>query len=65
MNNQEEPSVLQQINDEENTEFLFFLDAFNYNATDRINARAIEEKLAMISRTPTWTNLAFNKYYGN
>ncbi len=30
MNNQEEPSVLQQINDEENAELLFIIDAFNY-----------------------------------
>jgi len=65
MNNEEEPSILQRINDEENTEFMFFLDAFHYNSTDRMNARAIEEKLAMVSRTPTWTNLAFNKYYGS
>ena len=65
MNNQEEPSVLHRINDEENSEFLFFLDAFNYNPTDRMNALAIEEKLSMVCRTPTWTNLAYNKYYGN
>ena len=64
MSNQEEPSVLQQINDEENTELLFLLDAFSYQATQRPPARTIEEKLTMISGTPTWTNLAYNKYYG-
>lgn len=64
MNNQEEPSILQQINDDENAELLFILDAFNYQATGRPAATSIEEKLTLVSRTPTWTNLAYSKYYG-
>lgn len=63
MNNQEEPSVLQKVNDDENPEMLFLLDAFNYQATKRPSAKKIEESLAMVARTPTWTTVAYNKYY--
>ena len=63
MNNQEEPSALQLINDEENAELMFLLDAFNYQPADRPASRTLEEKLAMVSRTPTWTNIAYNKYF--
>ena len=34
MNNKEEPSVLQRINDEENSELLFMLDAFSYQVSN-------------------------------
>jgi len=64
MNNKEEPSVLQRINDEENSELLFMLDAFSYQATERPQAKSLEEKLTLVTHTPTWTNLAYNKYYG-
>ena len=32
--------------------------------TERPPVRKIEEELERASRTPTWTNLAYQKYYG-
>ena len=43
MNNQEEPSALQLINDEENAELMFLLDAFNYQPADRPASRTLED----------------------
>ena len=39
MNNKEEPSVLQRINDEENSELLFMLDAFSYQVSDFLSKK--------------------------
>merc|ERR1712001_144934 len=38
--------------------------ALNYQPTERPPVRKIEEELERASRTPTWTNLAYQKYYG-
>lgn len=62
MNNKEEPTVLQHL-DEETASLEFLADTFNYQATARPRAKVLEEKLAIVSRTPTWTNMAYNKYY--
>ena len=39
MNNKEEPSVLQRINDEENSELLFMLDAFSYQVSNFLSKK--------------------------
>ena len=32
--------------------------------TERPSINSIVEKLEQVSRTPTWTNVAYQKYYG-
>ena len=34
-----------------------------FQATARPSAREIEHKLLQVSQTPTWTNVAYHKYY--
>jgi len=66
MENQEEPSVLTLLTDfdTENHGLNVMRIALNYRPTERPPVRKIEEELEIASRTPTWTNLAYQKYYG-
>jgi serine/threonine protein kinase len=60
MSNQEDPTVIASLDDDS----LDFLRAcFDYKATSRPRARFIEEQLQVASRAPTWTNIAYHKYY--
>ena len=45
MNNKEEPSVLQRINDEENSELLFMLDAFSYQVSNFLSKNFVIFKI--------------------
>lgn len=62
MRNEEDPSVLEYIRDEPDLKFL--KDAFHYSPIDRLSARKVEEELFKANQSPTWTNIAFHKYYG-
>ncbi|XP_059097826.1 uncharacterized protein LOC131892100 [Tigriopus californicus] len=62
MRNDEDPSVLEYIRDEPDLKFL--RDAFHYSAIDRLSARKVEDELLKANQSPTWTNIAFHKYYG-
>ena len=42
--------------------YMFLL--YHSQPTERPPVRKIEEELEIASRTPTWTNLAYQKYYG-
>jgi len=66
MENEEEPSVLTLLTDfdTENHGLDVMRLALNYQPTQRPPVRKIEEELEAASRTPTWTNLAYQKYYG-
>jgi len=35
-----------------------------FQPTERPSINAIQEKLVQLSMTPTWTNVAYQKYYG-
>lgn len=62
MSNQEEPTVLQDLHDDN---LAFLKGCFNYNATSRPRSREVVEKLQATSGAPTWTNIAYHKYYAN
>ena len=39
-------------------------DQIFFQPTERPSINAIQEKLVQLSMTPTWTNVAYQKYYG-
>jgi len=61
MENKEFPTVVMDID----SKLEFLKDCFLYEATARPKTRMIEEELSRASRTPTWTNIAYHKYYQN
>jgi len=61
MENQEEPSFLYNLSEES---LQFLKPSFKYDPIARPRARKLEEELVLASRTPTWTNIAYHKYYG-
>ena len=63
MNNEEEPTVLQHLQDSDLQDLDFLKECFDYQATKRLSASSIEHKLIQLSQTPTWTNVAYHKYY--
>jgi len=62
MDNQEEPTVSLDLTDET---LAFLKPCFDYDAINRPKARDIADQLVAASRTPTWTNIAYHKYYAN
>lgn len=62
MDNQEEPTVSLYLEDE-TLEFL--KPCFDYDPINRPKARNIEQQLLAASQMPTWTNIAYHKYYQN
>ena len=43
---------------------LNFPITYTFQPTQRPPVRKIEQELETAARTPTWTNLAYQKYYG-
>jgi len=43
---------------------LCFICFHFFPPTERPSINAIQEKLVALSMTPTWTNVAYQKYYG-
>jgi len=62
MDNQEEPTVSLYLTDET---LQFLRPCFDYDAINRPKARYIEQQLVAASQMPTWTNIAFHKYYAH
>lgn len=62
MDNQEEPTVSLYL--EDNT-LQFLKPCFSYDAISRPKARYIEQQLIATSQMPTWTNIAYHKYYAD
>lgn len=60
MDNKEEPTVSQELEEES---LMFFKPCFDYNPTQRPKTSYMTEQLVAASQTPTWTNIAFHKYY--
>lgn len=64
MNSQEDPCIIRRIFEGEDQDLDFFREAFSYQPTERPSINTIEQKLVQLSLTPTWTNVAYKKYYG-
>jgi len=62
MDNQEEPTVSQDLTD---PSLLFFKSSFDYTPTKRPRSSYITEMLVSASQTPSWTNIAYHKYYSS
>jgi len=62
MNNQEDPTVVKDLADDT---LNFLRPCFDYKPTSRPRASFIEEQLMEASRKPTWTNIAYHKYYAS
>jgi len=62
MDNQEEPTVSLYLEDET---LAFLKPCFDYDPINRPKARNIEQQLQAASQMPTWTNIAYHKYYQN
>ena len=62
----EPPSVLTYVAEfETDTHGLDVLrSALSYDVTSRPPVHKMEAELVALSRTPTWTNIAYQKYYG-
>jgi len=62
MDNQEQPTITLYLEDET---LQFLRPCFEYDAINRPKARSIEQQLMSTSQMPTWTNIAYHKYYAN
>lgn len=62
MDNREEPTVSQYLSDET---LMFLRPCFDYDPMNRPKTRYIEQQLIATSQMPTWTNIAYHKYYVN
>jgi len=62
MDNQEVPTVSMYLTDET---LQFLRPCFDYDAINRPKSRYIEQQLMAASQMPTWTNIAYHKYYVN
>jgi len=62
MDNREEPTVSQYLSGET---LMFLRPCFDYDPMNRPKTRYIEQQLIATSQMPTWTNIAYHKYYVN
>lgn len=62
MDNEEDPTVLAHLSPAAG-ELDFLRGCFDYGPTSRPSAQDVEHRLLRTSQTPTWTNVAYHKYY--
>jgi len=66
MEDGQQPSVLDHVAEYETQEhgLTVIRSALNYEPTSRPPVHKMESELVALSRTPTWTNIAYQRYYG-
>jgi serine/threonine protein kinase len=62
MDDQEEPTMSRDL---EEASLVFLKSCFDYNPTGRPKSSYIMDELVSASQLPTWTNIAYHKYYAD